>query len=127
MSKSEITTDLAPKPVASYSQATRQGNTLYFAGQAGIDAKTGKLVSDDVREQTRQTLRNLSYVAEAAGCTMDDFVTIRVFINEHSEFAGMNEVYGEFFQSPYPARTTVSAGLGPGMKVEIDGVAVLSQ
>jgi len=56
---------------------------------------------------------------------MDDIVTVRVFISEHGEFAGMNEVYGEFFTEPYPARTTVSAGLGPGMKVEIDAIAIL--
>lgn len=126
MAKTEISTELAPAPVASYSQAVRQGNTLYLAGQGGFDAKTGELVGDDVRDQTRQTLQNLKYVVEAAGGDMNDIVTVRVFISEHSEFAGMNEVYGEFFDKPYPARTTVSAGLGPGMKVEIDAIAVLA-
>tara|TARA_R100000935_G_C2835981_1_gene168118 strand:- start:1528 stop:1911 length:384 start_codon:yes stop_codon:yes gene_type:complete len=125
MAKTEISTELAPAPVASYSQGVRSGNTLYLAGQGGFDAKTGELVGEDVRDQTRQTLQNLKYVVEAAGGNMNDIVTVRVFINEHSEFSGMNEVYGEFFEKPFPARTTVSAGLGPGMKVEIDAIAVL--
>jgi reactive intermediate/imine deaminase len=127
MIKQEIVTDLAPAPVASYSQAVKVGTTLYLAGQGGFDAKTGQLVGEGIKEQTRQTLQNLKYVIEAAGGTMNDFVTVRVFISEHGEFPGMNEVYGEFFDKPYPARTTVSAGLGPGMKVEIDGIAVLSE
>jgi 2-iminobutanoate/2-iminopropanoate deaminase len=126
MTKQEITTDLAPMPVASYSQAVKVGTSLYLAGQGGFDAKTGQLVGEDIRDQTRQTLQNLKYVIEAAGGTMNDIVTVRVYINEHAEFAGMNEVYGEFFEKPYPARTTVSAGLGPGMKVEIDAIALLA-
>jgi reactive intermediate/imine deaminase len=127
MTKQDIVTDLAPTPVASYSQAVKVGTTLYLAGQGGFDAKTGQLVGEGIKEQTRQTLQNLKYVVEAAGGSMNDFVTVRVFISEHGEFPGMNEVYGEFFDKPYPARTTVSAGLGPGMKVEIDGIAVLSE
>lgn len=125
MSKSVISTPLAPTPVASYSQAVRRGNQLFLAGQGGFDATSGELAGPGVREQTRQTLQNLRHVVEAAGGTMGDIVTVRVFISEHSEFAGMNEVYGEFFNEPYPARTTVSAGLGPGMKVEIDAIAIL--
>ena len=125
MTKKAITTPLAPTPVASYSQAILRGNQLFLAGQGGFDVATGALVGAGIEEQTRQTLHNLKQVVEAAGGTMDDIVTVRVFISEHGEFPGMNSVYGEFFTEPYPARTTVSAGLGPGMKVEIDAVAVL--
>ncbi|MFC4224242.1 Rid family detoxifying hydrolase [Lysinibacter cavernae] len=125
MAKQAINTPLAPVPVASYSQAIRKGDSLYLAGQGGFDVNTGALVGDGVREQTRQTLTNLAHVVTAAGGNMDDIVTVRVYISAHEEFAGMNEVYGEFFNEPYPARTTVSAGLGPGMKVEIDAIAVL--
>lgn len=125
--KKAIQTDLAPAPVAAYSQAIMMDNTVYLAGQGGFDVATGELVGDDVRDQTRQTLINLAHVLEAAGGSLDDVVTVRVYINEHAEFGGMNEVYGEFFTAPFPARTTVSAGLGPGMKVEIDAIAVLSR
>lgn len=125
MPKTPISTPHAPTPVASYSQAVRHGNQLFLAGQGGFDASTGQLVGPDVQSQTRQTLLNLKHVVEAAGGTMDDIVTVRVFISNHDEFAGMNEVYREFFTEPFPARTTVSAGLGPGMKVEIDAIAIL--
>ena len=127
MSKQAIRTDKAPTPVASYSQAVRRGDLLFLAGQGGFDASTGRLAGDGIEEQTRQTLRNLQYVLEAAGGSWDDVVTVRVFVTDHAEFAGMNAVYGEFFAEPYPARTTVFCGLAPGMKVEIDAVAVLGR
>lgn len=126
MSKTAVTTDRTPTPVAAYSQGVRVGDVLYLAGQAGIDADTGQIVGEDVASQTRQALTNLRNVVEAAGGTMDDLVSVRVFISDHSEFAAMNEVYSTFFSEPYPVRTTVSAGLGPGLKVEIDGIAHLS-
>jgi 2-iminobutanoate/2-iminopropanoate deaminase len=125
MSKQAIHTDKAPTPVASYSQAIRKNGMLFLAGQGGFDACTGELVGEGIEEQTRQTLQNLQYVLEAAGATWDDVVSVRVFVTDHSEFAGMNSVYGEFFSEPFPARTTVFCQLAPGMKVEIDAVAVL--
>ncbi len=126
MTKTAISTDRTPRPVAAYSQGVRVGDVLYLAGQAGIDPTTGALVGEDVQSQTRQSLTNLRHVVTAASGSMDDVVSVRVFISDHAQFAGMNEVYSEFFTEPYPVRTTVSAGLGPGMKVEIDGIAHLS-
>ncbi len=125
MSKQAISTTKAPTPVAAYSQAVQRGDMIFLAGQGGVDAQTGQLVSDGVADQTRQTLRNLQHVLEAAGASFDDVVSVRVFVTDHSEFAGMNEVYGEFFSRPYPARTTVFCELAPGMKVEIDAIAML--
>ena len=125
MKKQAIYSDKAPTPVASYSQAVRHGNLLFLAGQGGFDAATGALVGDGIEEQTRQTLRNLQYILEAAGGLWDDVVTVRVFVTEHAEFAGMNAAYSQFFSEPYPARTTVFCRLAPGMKVEIDAIAAL--
>jgi reactive intermediate/imine deaminase len=116
---------MAPKPVAAYSQAIRNQNMLFLAGQGGIDAATGQFVSDGVDDQTRQTMRNLTHVLEAGGATWDDVVSVRVFVVDHAEFQEMNAVYGEFVDEPYPARTTVFCGLAPGMKVEIDCVAMV--
>ncbi|MDQ2743660.1 MAG: Rid family detoxifying hydrolase [Chloroflexota bacterium] len=118
-------TNRAPVPVASYSQAVAVGETIYLAGQGGFEASTRKLVGGGIGDQTRQAFRNLSEVIHAAGGTLDDLVSLRVYLAEDAEFEGMNEVYGEFFSPPYPARTTVAAGLGPGMRVEIEGIAVL--
>jgi 2-iminobutanoate/2-iminopropanoate deaminase len=125
MTKQTFHTDKAPTPVAAYAQAVRKGNLVFIAGQGGFDAASGELVGDGIEEQTRQTLRNLGYILEAAGASWDDLVSVRVFVTEHAEFAGMNATYGEFFNEPYPVRTTVFCRLAPGMKVEIDAVAVL--
>lgn len=125
MTKEAVFTPKAPRPVASYSQAVRKANILVLAGQGGIDPSTNALVGPGIEEQTRQTLRNLQHLLEAAGATWDDVVSMRVFVTAHSEFAGMNAVYGEFFSEPYPARTTVFCRLAPGMKVEIDAMAIL--
>lgn len=125
MAKQSISTDRAPAPVAPYSQAVRSGNLVFLAGQGGFDPATGSLAGSSIQEQTRQTLRNLQCILDAAGASLDHVVSVRVFVDDHNEFAGMNEVYGEFFNEPYPARTTVFCGLGPGMKVEIDAVAVI--
>ncbi|WP_104522791.1 RidA family protein [Blastococcus atacamensis] len=125
MSKQAIFTDKAPAPVASYSHAVKANGMLFLAGQGGFDVRTGQLVGDGIEEQTRQTLQNLQHVLEAGGASWDDVVSVRVYVTEHAEFAGMNQVYGEFFTEPYPARTTVFCQLAPGMKVEIDAVAVL--
>jgi reactive intermediate/imine deaminase len=127
MNKEAVFTEKAPQPVASYSQAVRKGNLLFLAGQGGIDAHTGALVSEAIEDQTRQTLRNLQYVLEEAGASWADVMSVRVFVSEHAEFAGMNSVYGEFFRAPFPARTTVFCRLAPGMKVEIDAIAVLDK
>jgi len=127
MGKKAIHTDKAPTPVASYSQAVRQGNMLFLAGQGGIDASTGKFVSDRVEDQTQQAMLNLGHVLEAGGAAWGDVVSVRVFVTDHAEFAGMNSVYGEFVNEPYPARTTVFCRLAPGMKVEIDAVAMLDE
>jgi 2-iminobutanoate/2-iminopropanoate deaminase len=124
-SKTAISTDAAPAPAASYSQAVRSGTMLAVAGQVGIDPATGQIVSDDVAEQTRQTLRNVTAVLEAAGASMADVIQLRVFLTDRAHFAAMNEVYAEFVTDPFPARTTVFVGLGAGFLVEIDALAVI--
>jgi 2-iminobutanoate/2-iminopropanoate deaminase len=126
MSKSAVSTDKAPQPAASYSQAVRAGNILQLAGQGPGDPATGQLVGDTVGEQTEQTMRNIAAILEAAGASLDDVVMMRVYLTSRDDFAGMNEVYGRYVNEPSPARTTVFTGLGAGMLVEIDALAVVS-
>lgn len=126
MNKEAIATDEAPRPVASYSQGVRKGNIFAVAGQVGVDPATGTLVSDNVSDQTRQTLTNLTKVLAAGGCSMDDVVMVRVYLTTLEHFDEMNKVYEQFVSQPYPSRTTVSVGLGPGILVEIDALAVIS-
>ena len=119
-----IATDNAPQPVANYSQATRVGDLVFLAGQGGFDPATGKLAGPDMSSQTRQALTNLKEVLAAAGLDFSHIVSIRYFITEHGLFPEMNAVHATFFpEPPFPARTTVTTGLGPDMVVEIDAIA----
>jgi 2-iminobutanoate/2-iminopropanoate deaminase len=108
-----------PKPP--YSPVVVSGDLVFTAGQAPFDTD-GKLVSDDVAEQARQALRNLGACLAAAGCGYEDVVKVNAYLTDLADFPAYNEVYREFFKAPYPARTTVQAGL-VGFKVEIEAVA----
>lgn len=125
MSRTEGRTDQAPLPAGPYSQSVRIGDLVAAAGQVGI-LPDGTVV-DGVGPQTRQALANVAKVLEASGASMDDVVTMRVFLTDTAQFGEMNEVYAEAFRAPYPARTTVYVGLPDGLLVEIDALAVVGQ
>jgi 2-iminobutanoate/2-iminopropanoate deaminase len=110
------------KPRPPYSPVVISGDMVYTAGQVAYDA-TGALVEGGIEEQTRRVLENVRTCLEAAGCTLDDVVKVTAFLVDLGEVAGYNEVYREFFDEPYPARSTVQAGLAPGVLVEIEAVA----
>lgn len=110
------------KPKPPYSPVVVSGDLVYTAGQVGYDAE-GKLVEGGIEEQTRRALENVRTALAAAGCTMDDVVKVTAFLADLGDFAGYNEVYREFFSEPYPARTSVQAGLPPATLVEIEAVA----
>jgi 2-iminobutanoate/2-iminopropanoate deaminase len=109
-----------PKPP--YSPVVVSGDTVYTAGQIATDPD-GNLVQGGIAEQARQTLENVRTCLEAAGCTMDDVVKVNAYLADLGDFPGYNEVYIEFFDQPYPARTSVQAGLPAGVLVEIEAVA----
>jgi 2-iminobutanoate/2-iminopropanoate deaminase len=113
-----ITSSAAPPPGGPYSPALRVGDWVLLAGQGGADPATGKL-GETIEEQTEQTLRNISVLLEAAGCTLDDVVSSVVHLSDLSLFPRYNEVYGRHFGDPKPVRTTVGAALLHGMLIEI--------
>ncbi len=126
MSKTVIKTDKAPKAIGPYSQAIRTNFAIFTAGQVGIDPATGELVSSNLEEQTRQVLKNLQNVLEAAGSNMANVVKTTVFLQDMSDFAKMNNIYAEAFGENPPARSTVAvAGLPKGALVEIEAVALI--
>ncbi len=125
MKREVIATQKAPGAVGPYSQAIRAGDLVFTAGQLGFDPATGELVEGGIREQTRQVLKNIAAVLEAAGSSLDRVVKTTVFIEDMGDFGAMNEVYGEFFASEPPARSTVEAGLALGALVEIDAIAIV--
>jgi len=110
-----------PRPQPPYSPVVVAGEAVYTAGQIGRDAD-GSL-PDGIEAQTRQALENVKTCVEAAGCTMDDVVKVNAFLVDLGDFAGYNDVYKEFFAEPYPARTSVQAGLPAGVLVEIEAIA----
>ena len=109
-----------PKPP--YSPVVVSGDTAYTAGQIGNDPE-GNLVEGGIAEQARRTLENVRTCLDAAGCTLDDVVKVNAYLADLGDFPVYNEVYVEFFSKPYPARTSVQAGLPPGVLIEIEAVA----
>lgn len=124
--KEIISTEKAPGAIGPYSQAVKTENMVFCSGQIPIDVATGEFVSNDVAEQTRQVLKNLSAVLEAAGTSLNNVVKTTVFLADMSDFTAMNEIYAEFFSDNKPARATVQAARLPrDARVEIDCIAVV--
>jgi 2-iminobutanoate/2-iminopropanoate deaminase len=113
----------SPKPVGPYSHAVRVGDLLFCSGQIPL-TKEGKLVEGGILEQTRQVLENVKSILQDQSLAFENFIKATVFMTDLGEFADMNKVYGEFFKSNYPARSTVQvAALPRGARVEIEIIA----
>ncbi|OGO33460.1 MAG: hypothetical protein A2W35_07805 [Chloroflexi bacterium RBG_16_57_11] len=124
--KEIIRSEKAPKAIGPYSVATRFGNLVFTAGQAGLVPETMELAPGGIAAETRQTLNNLINVLEAAGTSFDNALKTTVYLRDMADFAAMNAVYAEFFGATPPARTTIQAAALPkGAAVEIDVVACL--
>lgn len=126
MARSVVLTKEAPAPIGPYNQAISAGGFLFTAGQIALDPHSGQVMQGDIRIQTRQVLRNIQAVLEEGGCSFRDVVKTTVFLKDMNEFAGMNEVYAEFFAEIPPARSTVEvARLPRDARVEIEAVAIV--
>ena len=126
MSRTIVGTDQAPNLNAPLSQGVRKGPILQISGQLPFDPPTGDIVGTTVAEQTTQVLRNVAAVLDAAGAGMEDVVMLRVYLTDPADLAEMNDAYAVAVGEPYPARTTVYMKLPPGLLVEIDALAVLT-
>ena len=124
--KSIIHTSKAPAAIGPYSQAIQIGQLLFTSGQVPIDPETGAIVEGGIQEQARQSLNNIKAILNAAGTNMGAVVKTTVFLQDMNDFAAMNEVYAQFFQEPYPARSAVQVGRLPkDALVEIEAIAQL--
>ena len=122
--KTVISTTNAPAAIGPYSQAIRVGNIIFTSGQIPIDPVTGSFVEGGIKEQTRQSLLNVQAILNEAGTTMDHVIKTTVFMADMNDFAEMNSVYAEFFNTPYPARSAVAVKTLPkGALVEIEVIA----
>jgi 2-iminobutanoate/2-iminopropanoate deaminase len=125
----KILTEKAPAPIGPYSQAVLVDDKfLYTAGQGPMDPITGRIVEGDIKEQTRQVMKNLEAILLAGGASLASVVKTTVFLKDMNEFATMNEVYAEFLGAAAPARSTVEAARLPrDIRVEIEAVAVVEK
>jgi len=123
--KKAISTTAAPGAIGPYSQGIEANGMVFVSGQIPVDPATGAFVSGGAAEQAAQSLKNISAVLAAAGCTMDDVVKTTVFLADMGKFAEVNEVYAKFFTGTCPARSAVQVGALPkGAQVEIEAIAV---
>jgi reactive intermediate/imine deaminase len=126
VSRQPISTNAAPAAIGPYSQAVRAGDTVYLSGQIALDPATGLIVEGDVAVQARRAFTNLKAVCTAAGGSLDDVVRVGLFLVDMDHFAAVNAVMGEYFDAPYPARSTVQVSALPrGGLFEVDAVMVL--
>jgi len=124
VTKQTISSNSAPKAIGPYSQAVRAGQLLFVSGQVPLDPATGQMVAGGIAEQTRRVLDNLGAVLSAGGRSFADVVRTTIFLADMNDFAAVNEIYGQYFSEPYPARATVQvARLPKDARVEIDVIA----
>lgn len=125
MQKKVILTDKAPKAIGPYSQAIQAGSFLFLSGQLPLDPGSGELVRGDIRQQTQRVLENLKGVLESQNLKMADVVKVTIFLKDMGNFGQVNDVYGTYFPSSPPARSTIEvARLPRDADIEIEAVAI---
>ena len=120
-----IATQNAPAAIGPYSQAIEANGTVYVSGQLGIDPATGNFAEGGAVAQARQSLTNISNILQEAGLSMKNVVKVTVLLADINDFAAVNEIYKDFFEAPFPARSAFAvAALPKGGKIEIEAIAV---
>lgn len=121
-----ISTDKAPAAIGPYSQAVKAGNLLFCSGQIPLDPATGEVVAGDVVAQAEQVMRNIIATLEAAGAGLGDVVKTTIFLADMGDFSSVNQVYGSYFDSHKPARSTVAVKTLPrNVLLEIEVIAAV--
>ena len=122
--KKIINTPNAPAPIGPYNQAVMTGDMLFISGQVALIPGTGDLANADLIEETNQVMKNLKAILTEAGMDFSHVVKTTIFLSDMSLFAAVNEIYGSYFTSDYPARETVAVkGLPKNVNVEISMIA----
>ncbi len=126
MSKEIIITKEAPAPIGPYNQAVRTGNLIFVSGQIALIPGSSDLVNANIKEETQQVMKNLKAILNAASAGFQHVVKTTIFLSDMSLFTDVNEIYGSYFESEYPARETVAVkGLPKNVNVEISMIASL--
>ncbi len=120
--------DGLPRVIGPYSLGVRTGTLVFTAGMVPVDSERNIVGAGDIRAQTEQTLGNLSAVLERCGARLRDVVKVTIWLRDFADYAGMNEVYGRWFEDPEPVRACVRADLvQPELLVEIEATAVVGE
>ncbi|MBR6990515.1 MAG: RidA family protein [Bacteroidaceae bacterium] len=123
--KKVISTSNAPAAIGPYSQAIEANGMVFVSGQIPVDPATGAFISDDIKDQAKQSLTNIKNILAEVGLSMDNVVKTSVFLADIKYFAPMNEVYASFFKAPYPSRSAMAVkDLPKGALVEIECIAI---
>ncbi len=118
----EISTEDAPGALGPYSQGIIDGGRVFVSGQGPVDPETREVVSEDIKEQTAQTLKNIATILEAGGSSIDNVVKATVFVTDMDNYEAVNEVYAEYMSEPFPARSAVEVSDLPidiGVEIEV--------
>ncbi len=127
MQKEIISTKDAPQAIGPYSQAVRFGNLIFVSGQIPIDPETGKIMKEDIKEQTRQILKNLNNILAAGGSSLDNVIRTTICLTNLEDYSVVNETYAQYFNDLPPARSTVQiAKLPMDAQIEIDVIACVN-
>ena len=119
-----INSTKAPSAIGPYSQAVDKDGFIFVSGQLPIDETTGSFAGEDIASQARQSLQNIKYILEEAGLEMKDISKTTILLKNIEDFAVVNEIYGQFFTAPYPARATYEvARLPKDALIEIEAIA----
>lgn len=122
--KSIIYSKDAPEPIGPYSQAVKAGNMLFVSGQIAIDPLTQLLIEGSIEDETSRVMQNIEALLQVSGFSFADIVKTSIFLSDMKHFALVNEIYGSFFSSDFPARETVAVlGLPKNVNVEISVTA----
>ena len=125
MSKKIISTKKAPAVIGPYSQAILSNNILYCSGQIAINPKNGKLLTDNIMEETHQVMKNISEVLKVADMNFTNVVKCSIFMTDMNQYTEINEVYASYFSENPPAREAVEVSVLPkNVNVEISVIAV---
>lgn len=125
MSRTIIFSPHAPEPIGPYSQAIQAGNMLFISGQIAIDQGNGRFVKDNIKDETKQVMKNIEHILSAAGLDFTHVVKSTIFLKNMGDFPQVNEVYGSYFPDQPPARETVEVSKLPKeANVEISCIAV---
>lgn len=126
MSREIVHTADAPAAIGTYSQAVKVGNTVYLSGQIPLDPVSMALTNASIEDEIHQVFKNLAAVAKASGGGLQHLVKLNIYLTDLGHFAKVNEIMGQYFQQPYPARAAIGiASLPRGSRIEADGILVL--